>query len=153
MRPLDSARQSTQHLQQLRLISKLQSGVSGTIFEAEHIPTNSLVAVKRILLDSPSTAARFLAECKHSSGFSTHPNVVDTYYSFTHEAYGYIVMELLPNDLLEQFDDFRNEENLRTVFQQVCKAVASLHNNNIERVLYIEFKARECFHPMYLLVI
>ena len=131
MRPQEPPRISVAALQSLRFLQKLQSGVSGSVFLSEHIPTGSYVAVKQILVETPSTAARFVAESKYSAAFCKHKHVVDMYATFTHGNYAFIVMELMTNDLLDVLEQYKSENDVQLIFQQVCKAVAHLHNGKV----------------------
>jgi len=62
---------------------------------------------------------------------SQHNNIITTYGYFIHQNSGYLVMELMKQDLLDASAMFTCEEQIQNIFTQICKAVAYLHNQNI----------------------
>ena len=114
----------------LQFLEELQQGASGRVFVAKHIPTDSLVAVKQIPFQSLMDSDRYTTERNTAMAIS-HTNIVKTLGSTYHKGHGYLVMELLHQDLLEEFDSFQSEDEIRILFQQICKAVAFLHDHKI----------------------
>ncbi len=87
-----------------RLIEPLGEGGMGTVWKAEHIELDTLVAVKLIdedLAESPSVLKRFKREAKAAAALSS-AHVVRTFDYGVENGVPFIVMELLEGDSLDE---------------------------------------------------
>ncbi len=116
-----------------RVLSQLEEGGMGTLYEAEHIRLRRRVAVKvvaRHLLEDEATLARFQREVDIVSQLH-HPNIVQvTDFDTTDDGQPFLVMELLSGETLAQRMARLGTLPLQEVVHinwQVASALAAAH--------------------------
>src|SRR5688572_24230878 len=123
--------------QKYRLIGQLQAGGMGSVWVAEHIHLNSLVAVKLMGREVAATAAgteRFLLEARAAASLRS-PHVVQILDYGVHEGTPFIAMELLEGESLgarlQRDGRFQSWEKAELVLRQIARAVAKAHDAGI----------------------
>jgi len=119
-----------------RVVRLLARGGMGRVFEAEHVSTGHVVAIKlpdAAASSDPTALRRFRAEGRLLDAVR-HPNIVRVYEVGFEEDCPFIVMELLRGETLRakverQGPLLRNE--LVELFIPICDAVATLHDAGI----------------------
>ena len=119
-----------------RVVRLLARGGMGRVYEAEHVPTGRLVALKLPDASTSSDATalrRFKAEGRLLDSVA-HPNIVRVFEVGFEDESPFIVMELLRGETLRskierQGPLWRNE--ITELFVPICDAVATLHDAGI----------------------
>jgi hypothetical protein len=123
--------------QKYRLIRQLEVGGMGSVWLAEHIHLESLVAVKlmsRAVAATPAGTERFLREARTAASLrSSH--VVQILDYGVHDGTPFIVMELLEGETLAARLDrdgrFPSWERAELVLRQIARAVGRAHDAGI----------------------
>jgi serine/threonine protein kinase len=108
-----------------------QVGGTGKLYKARHRETKNLVAIKVISLHTPALRQTFenerllLSKMEHSR-FTTSLREF-----FVYNGRGYLVMELLHQDLFTRSETLHSVDEIRSVFHKSCQAVQELHHHNI----------------------
>jgi len=118
-----------------RILEKIDGGGMGTVFKAQDLKLERLVALKfpldEICLD-PSGLQRFHREAKAASGLS-HPNICIIYEFDNSEDKPFLVMELLQGQTLQKL--IRGQslaiERVLAFGIQIAEALAAAHKKNI----------------------
>jgi eukaryotic-like serine/threonine-protein kinase len=118
------------------LMNMLGEGASGTVYKAQRVVINDLVAVKTLrpeLLPNPVSVERFRREAQ-AAGRIRHPNAISIYDFGMEDNIAYLVMELLVGRTLR--DIMKTDSPLpvrRTVhiFLQICGAVQRAHRSGV----------------------
>lgn len=108
-----------------------QQGGSGQIFVARRRDTNELVAIKVIDLQKPGHKKTYLNETSilKALEYSQYSTKMIEHFEFKNN--GYIVMELLEQDLFSRCEKFDSIEEIKHIFLQICDGVKELHQNGI----------------------
>lgn len=108
-----------------------QVGATGSLYVGKEIHTGISVAIKVIPLKDKNYHQAFDNEVRILSSIKNSEFIVSLKDHFTHRGRGYIVMELLSQDLFTRSETFETVEEVRHIFQQICQGVAELHQNRI----------------------
>lgn len=129
----DKSPQTGQRFGNYRIVRLLARGGMGRVFEAEHVASGRVVAIK--LPDTSTTSdvtamQRFRAEGRLLDSVR-HPNIVRVFEVGFEDDCPFIVMELLRGETLrakvERQGRLSNEEVVN-LFLPICDAVATLHD-------------------------
>jgi serine/threonine protein kinase len=107
----------------------LGRGHFSVVWEAHHIRSNEIVAIKCVRVFSPQTRAKNLREIALLRRMN-HPFIVRFFDSFEEDDILFIVMEFLACGTLVDFTNRRSrlpEPFARSVFSQLVEAVSALH--------------------------
>lgn len=119
-----------------RVIEKLGSGGMGAVYKAEHSLMGRTVALKVLhphLVEHEDLLKRFHREARVASKLD-HPNAVATYDYGVWKGAPYLVMEFVEGVTLKtkiEKDGPPKTPELRTIFLQVCAALAKAHDLGI----------------------
>ncbi|MEO8183134.1 MAG: protein kinase [Deltaproteobacteria bacterium] len=123
--------------QKYRLIRQLETGGMGSVWLAEHIHLESLVAVKlmsRAVAATPAGMERFLREARTAASLRS-PHVVQILDYGVHDGTPFIAMELLEGETLAARLDregrFPSWERAELVLRHVARAVGRAHDAGI----------------------
>lgn len=108
-----------------------QQGGSGQIFAARRRDTNEVVAIKVINLQKPGHRKTFLNETSVFNTLKNSQYATKMIEHFEFNNNGYIVMELLNQDLFSRCEKFDSIEDIKHIFLQICDGVKELHQNGI----------------------
>lgn len=108
-----------------------QVGGTGNIYRARCIDTKEFVAIKVISFISPNYKRVFDNEVKLLTEMKNSFFTVKMKESFIFDNRGYIVLNLLHNDLYVRAESFNTIAEVKNVFQQICWGVCELHEQNI----------------------
>jgi len=108
-----------------RILSRIGRGAYGIVFEAEHIITQRVDALK-VLLDacSPDSEQRFLREIQVQASLQ-HPNIAAVYHAFRSPAGLVLVMERVPGESLRAILD-RGRPPVREGLRYILETLAGL---------------------------
>jgi len=112
-------------------VKPFQQGGSGQIFVARNRYTNEKVAIKVIPLETPTQKSIFVNETTILSKMQSSIFTTTLIEHFVFQQRGYIVMELMEQDLYMRSESFENIEEIKDIFMQICLGVKELHDNNI----------------------
>ena len=117
----------------IKLIRKLDEGGMGTVWAAENLALDSLVAVKmltRDYADEPKSIARFKQEAQRAARVRS-PHVATIFdHGMTVDGEPYIVMELLEGETLRERIKRIGAlplEEVETLLRQIAKALTAAH--------------------------
>jgi serine/threonine protein kinase len=123
--------------QKYRLIRQLEVGGMGSVWLAEHVDLESLVAVKlmsRAVAATPAGTERFLREARTAASLRS-AHVVQILDYGVHDGTPFIVMELLEGETLAARLDrdgrFPSWERAELVLRQIARAVGRAHDAGI----------------------
>ena len=111
--------------------NSFQVGGTGSLYVAQHRPTNELVAIKVIPLSDLKLRKTFDNEVKALQTMKKSLYTVHLRESFEYNGRGYIVMDLLSQDLYTRSEQFESIKEVRDIFFQVCDGVQELHKHKI----------------------
>lgn len=111
--------------------SAFQVGGTGSLYIAQHRPTRELVAIKVIDLHTPKLRLTFENEVRILQRMKRSHFTVQMRETFEFHGRGYIVMELLQQDLFTRSEHLESLSQITHIFHQICQGVAELHHNNI----------------------
>ena len=109
---------------------ELGSGQFSVVWEAMHLKSNEIVAIKCVRLFSQQTRERHLGEIEIMKKLD-HPFIVRYFDSFEEEDVLYIVIEFVPCGTLVDYSNRHErlpEDIARSIFSELLCAVESLHN-------------------------
>jgi len=116
--------------------AKIGEGGLSEVLLASNIQTQEVVAIKLMSLHTKNRLEIFQKECQISK-IVNHPNIVQCMDYYTINAndndYGVLVLEKMDVDLMDYLltKDRLPEEDCRTIFREVCKAVQYCHSKGI----------------------
>ena len=123
-----------------RIEKLLGSGSMGEVYQAIDLTTTRLVAIKRIhpyLITDEDAIQRFQREAKALSRLN-HPGIVKFHDFYVADGFYFIVLNHLEGQTLEDRLAFTRQkerliplEETRTIFLQLCDALAYAHQQNI----------------------
>jgi len=115
-----------------RLLERLGEGGMGVIYAAVHESTGLERAVKVLPVQTVQQRARFQQECETMARL-VHPNVVRIHSGGTEGAYGYVSMELLRGETLEErlARQRLSEREVGRWFGPACAALAYAHEQGV----------------------
>ena len=108
---------------------ELGSGQFSVVWEALHLKSNEIVAIKCVRIFSPQTREKNLSEIEILKRMD-HPFIVRYFDSFEEEDVLYIVMEFVPCGTLVDYSNRHErlpEDVARSIFAELLCAVESLH--------------------------
>lgn len=108
-----------------------QQGGTGQIFMAKRKDTNDIVAIKVIDINKPEFKKVYLNEVAILTTMKNSIYSTKMIESFEYNNRGYIVMELLQEDLYTRSESFNSIEEIKNIFVQICKGVKELHENGV----------------------
>lgn len=111
--------------------NSFQVGGTGSLYIARDLSTNNLVAIKVIPFKNINYQQSFENEINILSSTKYSSYIVKMKEYFIHQNRGYIVMELLSQDLYSRSEHFTTIDEVKYIFKQICKGVLELHKNNI----------------------
>lgn len=129
----DPSPESGRRFGDYRVIRLLARGGMGRVFEAEHVPSGRLVALKlpdAATTSDPTAMRRFRAEGRLLDSLR-HPNIVRVFEVGFEADCPFIVMELLRGETLRAKVERQGPLSLVEVvqlFTPICDAVAALHD-------------------------
>ena len=109
---------------------ELGSGQFSVVWEALHLKSNEIVAIKCVRLFSQQTRERHLGEIEIMKRLD-HPFIVRYFDSFEEEDVLYIVIEFVPCGTLVDYSNRHErlpEDVARSIFSELLCAVESLHS-------------------------
>jgi tRNA A-37 threonylcarbamoyl transferase component Bud32 len=115
-----------------RIVERIGVGGMSTVYKAEHLMMNRIVALKILSKELSSdevSGKRFLAEAKITSQL-THPNAVILHDAGVDEDTPYLVMEYLHGRTLKQMLEAKEPipfKRLCYIMEQVCEALSEAH--------------------------
>jgi len=116
------------------------TGAYGKVYKANWYRQSSITttALKIFPLDVSESRSAFEAEVQMGMILKNNEYCVKVQKAFVSENKGYIVMELLKQDLLEYQPKINmNERKVANIFKQICVALNKLHRN---RVVHMDLK-------------
>ena len=118
-----------------QVIEIIGEGAYGTVYKCKNTETNEIVAIKKFLdkyekLPKNKVINReiFLLQ------ISKHENIVKFIEAFINKGYLFLVFDYVEKNLLQLIEEKRdglNQELIRSLTYQMCKAVSYLHRKNI----------------------
>eukprot|EP00792_Barthelona_sp_PAP020_P000986 TRINITY_DN1163_c0_g1_i1.p1 TRINITY_DN1163_c0_g1~~TRINITY_DN1163_c0_g1_i1.p1 ORF type:complete len:294 (+),score=60.31 TRINITY_DN1163_c0_g1_i1:228-1109(+) len=125
-------------MQQFKILSELGEGTYGFVFRAQNINDNSIVALKKIKLDSeeegvPSTAIREIALLKETN----HPNIINLIDVIHTRRKLVLVFEHMDTDLRKFIDERKKSKNplnlaeCKLLLYQLIQGTHYLHQNDM----------------------
>ena len=108
-----------------------QVGGTARLFIGNEKVSNNLVAIKvidvkdRVLLEAYENEVSILKTTKHSRYIAQLKD------HFVYQGLGYIVMDLLSQDLYARSESFETIDEVKYIFRQICEGVAELHRLQI----------------------
>lgn len=119
-----------------KIISQLGAGGMGSVWKAQHLSLNSVVAIKLIdesISENPEVMQRFEKEAQASATLRS-PHVVQVFDYGVDDKTPYIAMELLEGESLEQRlqrEGVLDAENAVRVMTHVARAIGRAHEAGI----------------------
>jgi serine/threonine protein kinase len=119
---------------QYKILEKIGEGGMGTVYKAEHVTLEQVVALKFLLMGSnEEMRERFIREAKILAKLN-HVNIVTLHNFFEHENNFYLVMEFVDGDVLDALVRTQgplSPDVCTSIFMQVLSGVGFAHSRGI----------------------
>mmetsp|Transcript_11000 Transcript_11000/g.18746 ORF Transcript_11000/g.18746 Transcript_11000/m.18746 type:complete len:277 (+) Transcript_11000:103-933(+) len=112
----------------------IEEGSTGKVFMAQNKFTQEFVAIKSVDLHLASFDNAFTNETKILSKTKNLESVINMKECFIYQNRGYIVMDLMTEDLFNRSESLESMDDIKYIFLQVCQAVQDLHNMHISHL-------------------
>ncbi|XP_074565072.1 uncharacterized protein LOC141821588 [Curcuma longa] len=115
-----------------KLLEEVGYGASATVYRAIYLPTNELVAVKRLDLDRCNSNLDDIRREAQTMSLIDHPNVIRAYCSFVVEQYLWVVMPFMAGGsclhlMKIAYPDGFEEPVICSILKETLKALEYLH--------------------------
>lgn len=129
-----------------QIVRMLGQGGMGTVFEADHLPSERRVALKVLnhALDSPEARQRFLREGQLAASIN-HPNTVYVFGTEEIDGIPVISMELAPGGTLKDRVKEKGPLPVTEAVDVILQVIAGLEAAHAKGVLHRDIKPANCF--------
>ncbi|KAG6510150.1 hypothetical protein ZIOFF_024207 [Zingiber officinale] len=117
-----------------RLLEEVGYGASATVYRGIYLPTNEVVAVKRLDLDRCNSNLDDIRREAQTMSLIDHPNVIRAYCSFVVESFLWVVMPFMAEGsclhlMKIAYPDGFEEPVICSILKETLKALEYLHQH------------------------